>query len=196
MKFLVALTLAIICTATLSAQGSKTLDTRRAQLRDALQAEWEYNLRTHPQMATYVGDPRYNDRLGDYSAEAEARDLGHAKQQLKLFEAIDTTGFPDDEALNQKLMVRDLHESIEGAQFNDWQMPVNQFGGEHLGLASMPSQMPFTSVKDYDNYIARLHQRPEGARADHGQHEAGHGQQAYAAEVPAGKSHGAGPEHC
>ncbi len=160
-RYYVALSLALACAVTLSAQNSKSLDARRAQLRDALQAEWEYSLRTHPQMATYVGDPRYNDRLGDYSPQAVAAEIEHAKQQLKLFEAIDTTGFPDDEALNQKLMVRDLRESIEGAQFNDWQMPVTQFGGAHLGLASMPSQMPFNSVKDYDNYLARLHQVPK-----------------------------------
>ena len=160
MKVFFAVLLAIVCTASLAAQGSKSLDDRRAQLREAIQAEWGYTLRTYPQFATYVGDTRYNDRLGDYSPEAVAKGVEHAKQQLKVFEAIDTTGFPDDEALNQKLMLRDLKEAIEEAQFNDWQMPVDQFNGLHLGLASMPTQMPFTSVKDYDNYIARLHQIP------------------------------------
>jgi len=160
MRFYVAAFILLAFAVGLSAQGSNSVDARRAQLRDALQAEWEYTLRTQPEVATYVGDTRYNDRLGDYSAEAIAKDLEHNKQQLKLFEAIDTTGFPDDEALNQQLMVRGLRENIEGAQFNDWQMPVNQFGGPHLGFASMPSQMPFNSVKDYENYIARLHQIP------------------------------------
>ena len=160
MRFFVAAIVILAGAASLSAQSNTSLDARRAQLRDALQAEWEYTLRTQPEFATYVGDTRYNDRLGDYSAEAIAKDLEHDKQQLTLFEAIDITGFPDDEALNQQLMVRGLRESIEGAQFNDWQMPVNQFGGPHLGFASMPSQMPFNSVKDYENYIARLHQIP------------------------------------
>src|SRR5271165_4118673 len=141
MRFYVAAFILLAFAVGLSAQGSNSVDARRAQLRDALQAEWEYTLRTQPEVATYVGDTRYNDRLGDYSAEAIAKDLEHNKQQLKLFEAIDTTGFPDDEALNQQLMVRGLRENIEGAQFNDWQMPVNQF-------------------KDYENYIARLHQIP------------------------------------
>jgi len=160
MRFLVAAIVILACAGSLYAQSNTSLDALRAQLRDALQAEWEYTLRTQPEFATYVGDPRYNDRLGDYSAEAIAKDLEHNKQQLKLFEAIDTTGFPDEEALNQQLMVRGLRENIEGAQFNDWQMPVNQFGGAHLGFASMPSQMPFNSVQDYENYIARLHQIP------------------------------------
>ena len=161
MKFLFALSLMLACSLGLSAQSNKSLDARRAQLRDALQAEWEYTLRTHPEFATYVGDTRYNDRLGDYSPEAVAKETEHAKQQLNLFEAIDTGGFPGDEALNQKLMVRDLREDIEGAQFNEWQMPVDQMNGPHLGFASMPRQMPFSSVKDYDNYIARLHQLPK-----------------------------------
>ena len=161
MRVFLAVLLAIVCTASLATQNSKSLDARRAQLRDAIQAEWEYTLRTQPEFATYVGDTRYNDRLGDYSPEAVAKDVEHAKEQLKLFEAIDTTGFPDGDALNQKLMVRALREDIEGAQFNDWQMPVNQMNGPHLGLASMPRQMPFFSVKDYDNYISRLHQVPK-----------------------------------
>lgn len=161
LRVYVTLFLALVCVVTVSAQTSKTLDARRAQLRDAIQTEWEYTLRTSPEFATYVGDTRYNDRLGDYSPKAIAKDIEHARQQLKLFEAIDTAGFPEDEALNQQLMVRSLRESIEGAKFDDWQMPVSQFGGAHLGLASMPSQMPFTTVKDYENYIARLHQVPK-----------------------------------
>ncbi len=39
-------------------------------------------------------------------------------------------------------------------------MPVNQMGGIHQSYASMPSQMPFVTVKDYENYLARLHQIP------------------------------------
>jgi len=162
MKIVLAWSVVVICALTLSAQNNSNsnLEARRAQLRDALQAEWEYTLRTFPEFATYVGDTRYNDRLGDYSPEAIAKNLEHAKQQLKLFEVIDTAGFPADETLNRQLMVRSLTEDVEGAQFTDWQMPVDQFNGAHLSYASMPRQMPFASLKDYDNYIARLHQLP------------------------------------
>jgi uncharacterized protein (DUF885 family) len=137
-----------------------TVETRRAQLRDALQQEWEYQLRTYPEFATYVGDPRYNDRLGDYSPEAIAKQIAHDEQQLKIFEAIDTLGFPEQEALNQQLMVRNLRDAVEGAKFNNWEMPVNQMNGMHLNYASMPKQMPFKTVKDYENYLSRLHRLP------------------------------------
>ena len=141
MKFFTVLAVAVVGTASLAAQSLKSsVDIRRAQLRDALQADWDYTLRTNPTFATYVGDNRYNDRLGDYSAEFIAKQIEHDKQQLQVFEAIDTTGFPEDEALNQQLMVRERKQAIEGAQFNNWQMPVNQLGGAYLGFASMPSR--------------------------------------------------------
>ncbi len=66
MRLLVVAFLVGACTMSLFSQTNGTsLASRRAQLRDALQAEWEYTLRTHPEFATYVGDTRYNDRLGD-----------------------------------------------------------------------------------------------------------------------------------
>jgi hypothetical protein len=122
---------------------SNSLEARRAQLRDALQAEWEYQLRTYPEFATYVGDTRYNDRLSDHSPEAIAKQVERAKQQLKVFEAIYTSGFPDEEVLDQQLMVRDLRQAVEGAKFKHWEMPVDQMNGVHLNYASMPRQMPF-----------------------------------------------------
>ena len=163
MKVVLALFILGICTLTLFAQSNSnaSLDARRAQLREAIQAEWEYTLRTHPEFATAIGDNRYNDRLDDYSQQAVERELAHAKQQLKLFEAIDTKGFPEDEALNQQLMVRRLRIDIEGAPFNEWQMSETQFGGVHLELASMPRNMPFNTVKDYQNYLSRLGQIPQ-----------------------------------
>ena len=96
MKVVLALSILGMCTLTLFAQSNSnaSLDARRAQLREAIQAEWEYTLRTHPEFATAIGDNRYNDRLDDYSQQAVERELAHAKQQLKLFEAIDTKGFP------------------------------------------------------------------------------------------------------
>jgi uncharacterized protein (DUF885 family) len=39
-------------------------------------------------------------------------------------------------------------------------MPVDQMNGFTSGYASLPSDAPFHSVKDYQDYIARLHQIP------------------------------------
>ncbi len=138
----------------------ENLDARRAELNRLLADEWEYTLRTQPELGTQVGDNRYNDRLSDFSDKAIADDLEHARQALARFEAIDVTGFPEQERLNQALMVRSLREDVESARFKDWEMPATQFGGIHLGYASLPFDSPFRNVKDYDDYLSRLHQIP------------------------------------
>jgi uncharacterized protein (DUF885 family) len=138
----------------------QTLDSRRAELSRLLADEWEYTLRTQPELATQVGDNRYNDRVSDYSRKAIAADIEHTRQSLARFEAIHVDGFPEQEKLNHALMVRSLREALDAAKFKDWEMPATQFGGVHLGYASLPFDSPFRNVKDYEDYLSRLHQIP------------------------------------
>lgn len=162
MNGLLSLVVALSCAAVtmVKVADENSTEARRVRLKTELQNEWEYRLRTSPELATSVGDNRYNDRLSDYSPEFFASDLQHAKQALEVFESIDTSGFPEQERLSKDLMVRDLREQIEGARFKDWEMPVNQFYGIHLQYAGLPTDTTFHSVKDYQDYIARLHQIP------------------------------------
>jgi len=160
MRWVPVFLLAIPTMVMTSRPNETTLEARRAQLTAALQQQWEYELRTHPEMATYIGDNRYNDRLSDHSAASYARELEHAEQTLRSIEAISTDGFPAQERLNKILMVRRLREDIEAYGFKDWEMPVDQFGGIHLSYAALPSATPFRSVKDYEDYLSRLHQIP------------------------------------
>jgi len=158
---LVIISFAAALVVPLFAQTAKpTLEARRAELNRLLADEWEYTLRTQPELATQVGDNRYNDRLSDFSDKAIADDLEHSRQALARFEAVDVTGFPEQEKLNRALMLRSLHETLDSAQFKDWEMPATQFGGIHLGYASLPFDSPFRNVKDYEDYLSRLHQIP------------------------------------
>jgi len=135
-------------------------EARRTQLSAVLEQDWEYELRVHPEMATYIGDNRFNDRVSDHSAKFFAEDLEHAKQTLERIESIATDGFPEQEQLNKILMVRRLREHIEASRFKDWEMPVDQFNGVHLSYAALPSATPFRSLKDYEDYLSRLRQIP------------------------------------
>jgi uncharacterized protein (DUF885 family) len=154
-SFAVALAVPLIAHA-----AGQSLEARRAELSRLLADEWEYTLRNQPELATQVGDNRYNDQLSDFSDKAIADDLEHTRQALARFEAIDITGFPEQEQLNQRLMVRSLHEALVASQFKDWEMPATQFGGIHLGYASLAFDSPFRNVKDYEDYLSRLRQIP------------------------------------
>jgi uncharacterized protein (DUF885 family) len=57
-------------------------------------------------------------------------------------------------------MVRSLEESLEGARFESWLMPVNQMSGIHIQLPQLAAVLPFASVKDYEDYIKRLETLP------------------------------------
>jgi len=135
-------------------------EARRKALNDLLAERWEYTLRTSPIFASILGDKRWNDKLDDFSQKAIDDDLEQTRRDLVRFEAVDTTGFPEQEALNKSLMVRDLKIQLDGARFKAWEMPVSQFGGVHIDLPQLVSILSFKSTKDYEDYIARLRQVP------------------------------------
>lgn len=155
-----ALFLALILAFGAWGQNSDTLAAHRKALNDLLAEQWEYTLRTSPIFASFLGDKRWNDKLDDLSQEAIDKDLVEKQKFLTRFEAIDTSGFPEQEALNKELMVRDLKMALEGARFKDWEMPVDQQNGLQVVLPQLVQILSFQSVKDYEDYISRLNQMP------------------------------------
>ena len=144
----------------LHAADPTSLEQRRGQLKQRLAEEWEYELRENPELATTIGDYRYNDRWSDHSLAHIATQKKDAQKWLARFTAIDTTGFREQEKLNRSLMVRNLKELIEGIDLKTYEMPVDQLDGIHLTLAQMVPIIPFNSTKQYEDYLSRLHQIP------------------------------------
>ncbi|HEX7809158.1 MAG TPA: DUF885 family protein, partial [Thermoanaerobaculia bacterium] len=136
------------------------LDQRRVKLQKLLDEQWEYTLEHSPEFASILGDRRYNDQVSDASEAAVKAELEDSRRFLRRFEAIDTTAFSEQGQLNRDLMIKGLRDSIESAKFKNYQMPVNQMGGIHLGTAQLPSLLPFQTVKDYDDYVVRLRKFP------------------------------------
>lgn len=142
------------------ATDASNVEARRKQLNQLIAEEWEYELKESPERATFVGDYRYNDRWSDSSLAHVAVQRADVQNWLAKFQAVDTTGFPEQEKLNQQLMVRNLKEWIEYIDLKLFLMPVDQFNGVHLNLAVFVSFIPFETTKQYDDYLARLHKIP------------------------------------
>jgi uncharacterized protein (DUF885 family) len=102
-----------------------TFDARHKQFLDLLDEEWQYEMRSSPEFATSVGDNRYNDRLSDYSPEFVQSDIEQRGKFLSRFEAIDPTGFAQQDTLSLKLMVRELKEQIEAVKDNSHNPATN-----------------------------------------------------------------------
>ncbi|HKR84483.1 MAG TPA: DUF885 domain-containing protein [Terriglobales bacterium] len=132
----------------------------REQLHSLFDEKWQYELRTSPESATALGDNRYNDRLSDYSAEFYRKDLEESRKFLARFEALPPAGLSPQDRLSRELMMRNLREQIEGAEFQGWEMSVSQNGGPQIELPDLITITPFNTTHDYENYISRLKQIP------------------------------------
>lgn len=144
----------------LTAANTNELNARRNQLKKLLADQWEYELREQPEFASVIGDYRYNDRWEDISlahVQQKKRDL---QDWLSRFEAVDTTGFPEQERLSQALMTRGLKQQLKNIEFKNDEMPIDQFGGLHIQLPELVALLPFDSTRHYEDYLTRLHQVP------------------------------------
>jgi uncharacterized protein (DUF885 family) len=133
----------------------------RSKALNALFADiWQDRLEHSPEFASSIGDKRWNDQLSDYSVAAYNDKLSRERDYLLRLAQIDTTGLSDQEQLSKDLMARQLAEDQEAANFKPWEMPVDQFNGLQSDLPQLVSVLSFDSVKDYDDYIARLKKVP------------------------------------
>ena len=152
---------AILLLPTVSQPQAESAATRSAQLAKLFESYWQEELKQSPELATSVGDKRYNDRWSDYTGAAANAWLARERDYLNRLAVLDTNGVSSEERLSVDLLVRSLVDDQEGARFKEWQMPVNQFNGPQTGLPQTIANMPFDDVQDYDNYIARLNSVPQ-----------------------------------
>ncbi|HTL97932.1 MAG TPA: DUF885 domain-containing protein [Holophagaceae bacterium] len=129
---------------------------------DALMKDyWEYSLRTSPESATAVGDPRYNDRLTDYSLAGIRKDLAAQKGFLAKAKAFKASALDADHQLDRELLMWQIQTGLDGARFKPWEMPLNQMSGLHVDFPALFSLHPFNTEKDFQDYLARLHAFPK-----------------------------------
>jgi uncharacterized protein (DUF885 family) len=137
-----------------------SLEANRKALHALFDDYWEDKLKHDPELASTLGDKRYNDQISDYSVKAVNETLAREQNFLLRLAAIDPAGLGEQEKVSRELLLRRFAEDQEAAEFKEWEMPVNQMGGIHTFYPRLVSQLSFTSVKDYDDWIARLRAIP------------------------------------
>jgi uncharacterized protein (DUF885 family) len=138
-----------------------SVEANRKALNDLFEEYWQAGLERSPEYASYLGDKRYNDRIDDYSVKAENAWLEREESFLMRLAAIDPAGLTDQEKISRELLLRHFADDEEGAQFKEWEMPLNQLGGIYTAYPNLAARLSFTTVKDYDDWIARLHAIPK-----------------------------------
>jgi uncharacterized protein (DUF885 family) len=133
----------------------------KMRLEKIYDAEWQRWLREDPAMATNVGDPRYNDRWPDLSLAAIHRSHTMDVAAEAGLESIDISGLSAADRVNYEVVRLELERRTATAPFKPYVYAIS-----HLGSLQMASSVqtaneiseiaPFATVKDYENWIARL----------------------------------------
>ena len=146
--------------ASTSADGNhQVAESKGAQLDKLYQQFWEENLKLNPIQATFQGDNRYNDQLPNfYTADFRRQAHDFTVRWLDKVQKVGSDGLSGQDLLSYEIFVRSAKDSLEGEQYPDWMLPVNQMGSIATFAAQLGSgtgAQPFKTVKDYDNWLAR-----------------------------------------
>jgi uncharacterized protein (DUF885 family) len=132
----------------------------RMQL-DALLAEaWEHDLVENPLLATATGDHRFDDRLPSMTMADIDRRAARSRQTLDRLLAIDSEGLAPADRVSHRMLERRLRDDLSAHRFGDWRIPLTSDSGFHTDIALLPREVPLATVRDYENYVARLRAIP------------------------------------
>ena len=138
-----------------------SLEDRRKALNAIFHDYWEDQLKTSPEFASSIGDKRYNDQIQDDSVKAYNEELAREQGFLNRLTAIDPTGLSSQEKISQDLLTLNITTDLESVEFKEWEMPLTQMDGIYATYTRLAPQLSFDTVKDYDDWIARLHAIPK-----------------------------------
>jgi len=153
MSRLLLLSLTLACTVSLvplpaSADPAKDLHA-------LFDREWERDLSDNPFAATYVGDPRYNDRWPDISPAAQAaRDAADAKALDDLARIARGELSPADQ-LNYDLFRHEYETRKAAVPLHAEYYDIQARDGPQ-SIDEVAEQMPFETAADYETWIRRM----------------------------------------
>jgi uncharacterized protein (DUF885 family) len=124
------------------------------------EAYFEALLPLNPLTATSLGDPRYNGLYTvPFAPEIRARSLALATEYEGRLRAIDRAALDPAHQLTHDVFRRSLESQRAGERFPGRFVPLNQFFNFTATFAQLGSGTgahPFRTVRDYDDFLARI----------------------------------------
>lgn len=136
-------------------------ETPTEQLDSLYETVWQRWLSEDPTLATSVGDSRYNDRWPDLSVAALDRVNAADRTALTAMKRFDPAGLPAADRLNYEIIAVELQRRLAGAPFKPYVYAVSHLGSlQSAGSLQTASEIveitPFLTIRDYENWLARL----------------------------------------
>lgn len=129
------------------------------QLHELFKTEWDCEMEQDPIRASELGDRRWNDRWPDESLEAMRKHHEHKLAVLRRLRAIERNRLSPAEQLNYDLFEKDYQTDADSYRFHWFLIPFNQREGIQLSN-ELADSLRFETVKDYEDWLARLRAFP------------------------------------
>jgi len=143
-----------LCYLMMAAMGAAQAE-NSADFQALLDEHWEWALSNSPEMASRLGDRRYNQEWNDQSLDAIEQRHKDTREFLRRTYAIDRNALPAEEQLNYELFRRQLQDQVDSHEFQGYLLPFSQRGGVQ-NLNNLTNQLRLVTVQDYDDWLARL----------------------------------------
>jgi uncharacterized protein (DUF885 family) len=127
-----------------------------ARFNALVERNWQWRLREYPTFATAVGVNDFNDRLEDASLAAIERRDGETKAFLAELDAIPRESLSEADRTDAEILRTQLVEAIDSVRLGEPLLTINADSGFHTDFMLLHRTTPFRTVKDYENYLARL----------------------------------------
>lgn len=163
MKIITLLFLIVLSFTSVYSQNKSNDSESTKQLYALFDAEWERGLRNSPTFASGQGDKRWNRDWADNSLQAIDRRHNENIAVLEKIKKIDRSQLSVSDQLNYDLFKKQYEGGIEAHKFKRYLLPINQRGGIQSAQGTARF-IPLKTVKDYEDWIARLNKFP--ARMD------------------------------
>jgi uncharacterized protein (DUF885 family) len=130
------------------------------QLTALVEEYWDKHLELNPLEATVSGDYRFNDRMeNDISPAYLVDSRALESEYLKKLGEIKVDQLSSQSRLTYDIFRRDRTETIESYTYQSELLPIAQFGNRATFFAQLSAAgiHPFRNVKDYDDWLSRVH---------------------------------------
>jgi uncharacterized protein (DUF885 family) len=131
-----------------------------ARIRALADEYWEGQLKLDPLLATLVGDPRYDDKLPDALSDAGREAIRQVAERTRTsLAAIPRAELRGEDALTYAVLDEQTSTTLEGLPVDDHLMPLDSLNSIAVQMPVLGSGVgiqPFRTIRDYDNFLARI----------------------------------------
>ena len=122
---------------------------------------WEESLKANPERATFLGDPRYADRLTDNSPPARAARAEQLQRALTEVQAIPRDALAAQDKVSYDVFIYNLKREQRLESFEGYRtMSLGSGGGFHGQLSGLLLATPVDREADARNIFARFDAYP------------------------------------